>query len=337
MNILQKKSIYDRLPFYYGWLIFGETFLLYVFMYGLRYSIGVFFVPIQEELGWTSAITASVVTVFFCTYGITGLFIGRLSTKIGVRRSILIGGFLLGCGGLLASFTNQLWHFYVTWGMIAASGSSILYTIPNMVLTRFFLKHRGKAVGWSSIGISVGQAILVPFAASLIEVQSWRLAMATLSVFVIVGVSFSGYLIFRESPEAIGLEIDGAHPPQSKAVKQKIAERKRCWTSHEALNTKDFKLILISYFFVVGGVISLLTFVVPHMRRLGVDPLLASTAFGVIGVMSALGSFIFGFISDKVGRKRTIVITATGIALSMFFSLVIPPDIMFLYLWVIIS
>jgi sugar phosphate permease len=200
MNILQKKSIYDRLPFYYGWLIFGETFLLYVFMYGLRYSIGVFFVPIQEELGWTS-----------------------VSTKIGVRRSILIGGFLLGCGGLLASFTNQLWHFYVTWGMIAASGSSILYTIPNMVLTRFFLKHRGKAVGWSSIGISVGQAILVPFAASLIEVQSWRLAMATLSVFVIVGVSFSGYLIFRESPEAIGLEIDGAHPPQSKAVKQKIA------------------------------------------------------------------------------------------------------------------
>ena len=231
MNILQKKSLYDRLPFYYGWLIFGETFLLYVFMYGLRYSIGVFFVPIQEDLGWTSAITASVVTVFFGTYGITGLFVGRLSTKIGVRKSILIGGLLLGCGGLLASFTNQLWHFYVTWGMIAASGSSILYTIPNMVLTRFFLKHRGKAVGWSSIGISIGQAILVPFAASLIEVQSWRLAMATLSVFVIVGVSFSGYLIFRESPEAIGLEIDGAHPPQSKAVKQKIAKRKRLWTS----------------------------------------------------------------------------------------------------------
>ncbi len=336
MTILHNKSPYQRLPFYYGWLIFSETFLLYVFMYGLRYSIGVFFVPIQEELGWSSAITASVVTVFFCTYGITGLFVGRLSTKIGVRRSILIGGLLLGCGGLLASFTNQLWHFYVAWGMIAASGSSILYTIPNMVLTRFFLKHRGKAVGWSSIGISVGQAILVPFAASLIEAQSWRVAMATLSLLVIVGVSFSGYLIFREGPEAIGLEIDGSRPRQSQASKQKRSDEKRSWTSHEARKTRDFKLILISYFFVVGGVISLLTFVVPHMRRIGVDPLLASTAFGIIGIMSALGSFIFGFISDKVGRKRTIIITATGIAISMFFSLVIPPDIFFLYLWVII-
>jgi MFS family permease len=336
MKILQKKSLYQKLPFYYGWLIFGETFLLYAFMYGLRYSIGVFFVPIQEELGWTSVLTASVVTVFFCTYGITGLFVGRISAKIGIRKAILIGGLLLGCGGLVASFTSQLWHFYVAWGMIAASGSSILYTIPNMVLTRFFAKHRGKAVGWSSIGISVGQAILVPFAASLIEAQSWRMAMAILSAFVIVGVSLSGYLIFRESPEAIGLEIDGARPRPRKVGGCKGSNGKRVWTSREVRNTRDFKLILISYFFVVGGVISLLTFVVPHMRRIGVDPLLASTAFGVIGVMSALGSFVFGIISDKVGRKYTIMITAAGIALSMFFSLVIPSDITFLYLWVIV-
>ena len=78
------RSIYQKLPFYYGWLIFFETllkletFLLYVLMYGLRYSIGVFFVPLQEEFGWTRAMTASIITVFFCTYGVTGLFVDRV-------------------------------------------------------------------------------------------------------------------------------------------------------------------------------------------------------------------------------------------------------------------
>lgn len=40
-----------RLPFYYGWVIFGITFFIYMFMYGLRYSVGIFFEPIRNEFG----------------------------------------------------------------------------------------------------------------------------------------------------------------------------------------------------------------------------------------------------------------------------------------------
>jgi hypothetical protein len=61
----EQPTIYERLPFYYGWLVFIATFLAYMFMYGLRYSVGVFFVPIQDEFGWTSVTTAGAVTVFF--------------------------------------------------------------------------------------------------------------------------------------------------------------------------------------------------------------------------------------------------------------------------------
>lgn len=54
-----------HLPFYYGWVIFIITFLIYMFMYGLRYSMGVFFTPIQQEFDWSTASTASAVTVFY--------------------------------------------------------------------------------------------------------------------------------------------------------------------------------------------------------------------------------------------------------------------------------
>jgi MFS family permease len=330
----KKKSIYQRLPFYYGWLIFLVTFLLYMLMYGLRYSMGVFFVPLQEEFNWTSAMTAGAVTVFFGVYGFTGLLVGRLSTQIGVRKAIFLGGLLLGVGGISASFTGKLWHLYLSWGVVAAVGSSILYTIPNMVLSRFFEKHRGKAIGWSSMGISIGQAILVPFAALIIVWDGWRTAFMILSSLVLVGVCSLGYLIFRESPESIGLNIDGSQRPRETQLMFEGASREGEWTVGEALKTTSFKLVLTSYFFQVGGVVSLLTFVVPHIRRLGIDPVLASTTFGVIGFMSALGSFIFGIVSDKIGRKNTIILTATGITASMFVSTVIPPDMTLLYAWV---
>nr|MBC8223320.1 MFS transporter [Candidatus Bathyarchaeota archaeon] len=147
-----------RLPFYYGWVVFAVTFLIYAFMYGLRYSIGVFFTPIQQEFGWTTATTASAVTIFFWVYALAAPIVGGLAARIGVRKTVFLGGLLLGGGGALVSQVQELWQLYLFWGVVAAFGSAALYVIPTMVLSRFFLRKRGRAVGWASVGVSVGQA-----------------------------------------------------------------------------------------------------------------------------------------------------------------------------------
>ena len=80
----------------------------------------------------------------------------------------------------------------------------------------------------------------------------------------------------------------------------------------------------------------MLTFVVPHMINIGISPIDASGAFGVIGVMSAVGSIIFGFFSDRFGRKRTIVVTTGLIALAFGVSTLIPANLTMLYAWAIL-
>jgi len=154
----------------------------------------------------------------------------------------------------------------------------------------------------------------------------------------LVGVSLPCYLLFRENPESIGLGKDGADlaSPNTELDAESMKTGMTMWTTERVLGNRSFMLILISYFFQVGGVVSLLTFVVPHIIRLGIDPLVASTAIGIIGVMSAIGSFIFGFVSDLIGRKYTIAIATGGIAASMLVSTIIPPTIIFLYAWVTI-
>jgi MFS family permease len=326
---MPRDAFVRRLPIYYGWIIFLMSVLTYMFMYGLRYSIGVFFVPLQTEFGWTEAMTAGVVTVFFWVYGVSGVFAGRVLDAIGGRKALLLGGLLLGAGGILSSFVTDAWQLYVTWGVVAATGAAILYILPTMVLARFFVKNRGKAIGWSSIGISFGQALLVPLAAWLIVTSGWRMAFIVLGSLVLGVVCVLGYLLFRDSPESIGLAVDGGALVQGSTPHATTQE----WTVREAAATRVYPLLNISYFFTVGSIISLLTFVVPHIIGLGLDPLLASSAFGIIGVMSAVGSFIFGFISDMIGRKRTILVCALGIALAIFVSTTIPPDLTLLYAW----
>jgi len=325
------------LPFYYGWVVFAVTFLIYVFMYGLRYSVGVFFTPVQREFGWSTATTASAVTVFFWVYALSAPFVGGLAQRIGVRRTVLVGGLLLGGGGALVSLVRELWHLYVFWGVVAAMGSAALYVAPTMALSRFFLRKRGRAVGWASVGVSMGQATLIPVVAVLIERHGWRVAIRGFGLLVVAVTSIVGYLFLREDPESMGLHVDGEEPGNSEeALDLEKTTDAVHWEPRDAVRTRSFRLIALSYFFAVGGIISVLTFVVPHMIRAGIDPIEASRAFGVIGFMSAAGSFLFGIVSDRLGRRTTILATSAGIAVSFFTASILPPDLTLLYAWAVL-
>ncbi len=326
-----------RLPFYYGWVVFAVTFLIYAFMYGLRYSIGVFFTPIQQEFGWSTATTASAVTVFFWVYALAAPIVGGLAARIGVRKTVFIGGLLLGGGGALVSQVHELWQLYLYWGVVAAFGAAALYVIPTMVLSRFFLRKRGRAVGWASVGVSVGQAILVPLVGVAIQRYGWRAAILGLGSVVVAVTSVVGYMFLREDPESMGLYVDGVEPDAPlEPLEPVIVEPEEYQEPRVVLTSLTFRLIVLSYFFAVGGIISILTFVVPHMIRMGLTPLQASGAFGVIGAMSAVGSFLFGFASDRLGRKTTILVTTIGIAVSFFAASVLPSDLTLLYAWAVL-
>jgi len=329
-----EKSVYERLPIYYGWIILLMTLLTYMTMFGLRYSIGVFFVPLKKEFGWTTATTASAVTIFYWVYGLSAPFSGRLAEKIGSRKTIVLGGLLLGLGGILGSQILEIWHLYLFWGVIAALGSAALYVVPTTILTRFFEKHRGKAVGWASIGISLGQTLMVPFAGRLTEEYGWRTAFLLLSIIVIAVDCIIGFIIFRDSPTSIGLKVDGRKSESDSRYRTETSSTEQ-WTLREALGTVSFKYVALSYFFVFGAFASLLLFVIPHTLRLGINPTTAAYAFGFIGLMSAVGSFLFGLISDRVGRKTTIIVTSLGLAASMYLVATIPRDIFAVYAWAV--
>jgi len=324
-----------RLPFFYGWVVFVLTFLIYMFMYGLRYSVGIFFTPIQQEFGWSTAATASGVTIFFWVYALSALFVGNLADRIGVRKTVLLGGLLLGGGGAMVSFITELWQLYVVWGVVAAMGSAALYVVPTMALSKFFRRKRGLTVGWSSVGVSAGQAVLIPVVASFIPVLGWRASIKALGLVVMIVTAVIGYLFLREDPESLGLHPDG---DDALILVDEVNGNpgEVNWTPREAVGTTCFRLTAVSYFFAIGGIISILTFVVPHMIMIGISPLEASAAFGVIGLMSAVGSFVFGVVSDRYGRKTTILLTTGGMAVAFLVATVIPADITLLYAWAVL-
>ena len=170
-----------------------------------------------------------------------------------------------------------------------------------------------------------------------IQSYGWRAAILGMGSVVVVVTSVVGYMFLREDPESMGLHVDGEEPDNSVESSETVAvEPEEYLEPREVLASLTFRLVILSYFFAVGGIISILTFVVPHMIRMGINPTQASGAFGVIGAMSAAGSFLFGFVSDRLGRKTTILATTIGIGVSFFVASILPPDMTLLYAWAVL-
>ena len=107
-----KKYLIDNTKFFYGWIIvFGGFFASA--SYGVFYSLGVFFKPLQQEFGWSASSISSIHSVHMAVFAVTTPLMGRMADRYGVRKTFSLCAILIGLGFILCSTVKELWHFYL--------------------------------------------------------------------------------------------------------------------------------------------------------------------------------------------------------------------------------
>jgi MFS family permease len=91
--------------------------------------------------------------------------LGRLGAKI----TMMIGSVLMSLGIILAGFSTEIWHLYLTQGVLFGIGSSLVYMSVVAVIPQWFTTKRGTAMGISSAGSGFGGLALSPMVSSLVE------------------------------------------------------------------------------------------------------------------------------------------------------------------------
>ena len=162
----------DSRGIYYGWLIVAASFSITVIGGGIGGSLGVFALPMSEDLGWSRTLISSAVAVGILISGFSQVFCGHLNDIIGARRLIILGIIFLGITTILLSFTFNYLYFLVLFGIIRSAllGSQSITTI-GVLIARWFRQKRATAISIASSGGSVGGLLIVPFSTYLIIVM----------------------------------------------------------------------------------------------------------------------------------------------------------------------
>ena len=331
IHLLRKPKVF------YGYWIVLVTFLcLFIFAGGGVYAFSLFVKPLEAHFGWGRGEIMIGFTLLFLIRGVTSPFVGKLVDRYGARKVISTGALTTGLGFLLLTQVSSLWHFYLGCSIIGV-GIAALGPIPtSAVVSQWFQKKRGLAIGLMSPGFGVGGFVVAPLVGSyLIPSFGWRAAYLALAILTWVLIIPLALLVIKAKPADMGLYPDGVKAPEMVTVTQVSPSDSGGLTLKMALTTLPFWLISIRFSLGAFSQVGTLQSQVPYLQDIGFPMVTAATALGTVGLMSALGKFGFGWLCDRISPKYAgaigLGLQAMGIIALMNVGPTSPPAMIWLY------
>ena len=284
---------------FYGWWVVAGFSFMTLTSTGIRHAVGPFLKPITADLGLDRATFSIVIAVSLFLYGLFGPLTGIVLDRFGARVTATAGTLMVVGALLLTGLVRGFWDFFFVYGVLLSFGLALIGPVlASGVTARWFNKRRGTALSMLASASMTGMSLLVPMVTWLILTRGWRSAYIHVAIGVLVILLPVSLWVIRESPESMGLGMDGGTPEPAASG----AAAKRV-TAMEAMQTLAFWQLGGS-FFTCGFSMSLLSaHGVPMLTDHGYTPMFASWALGILGASSIGGTMILGAVSDRIGRR----------------------------------
>ncbi|MFC1916206.1 MFS transporter [Chloroflexota bacterium] len=310
--MLATSRLKDKL--FYGWVVAGTFAVIGTTILGTRVSFGVFFKSIESEFSLTRAATSTVVSMYML-FGCVFAFLGGWALdRYGPRIVTLFTGLFTGLSLVLTSQTSSPWQLFITYSLLLAIGSAPLYVVITSVISRWFDKKRGVALGIGLSGGGLGMIFLPPFATFLISNFDWRMAYIIIGVITwLIVIPLSRLL--RKDPHEIGTLPDGVKKDSVNGRRQKpkieeVGIQQTSLSLSQAFRTRSFWLFICVWLLQGSSVFLISTHLVPHATDIGISAVEAATILSLVGFISIPARLIVGAVSDRIDRKVTAMICA---------------------------
>ncbi|MCA9828951.1 MAG: MFS transporter [Dehalococcoidia bacterium] len=286
-----------RRKVYYGWWLLAGAVVAMAVGSGVSFwSLTLYVEPLEREFGWSRAEVTGAISVSVGAAGLFGPLVGRWIDIRGPRTVILIGAVLTAASYLLMSTTSNLWQWYL-YSSINSVFRTMMFFLPfQALISRFFDRKRGLALGILGTGFSLGGFLIVPLMAQLIDRFDWNGSFLGSGIIIIAIFMPIGFLLVKNTPADAGTFIDGDIPldrtaPLATATGMRLGE---------AVRTPFFWVVALAVTLFFYGMFGWLVHQVPFYESVGMSTATGSliVAMGAgLGIFTRLG---FGIVVDRV-------------------------------------
>ena len=320
-------------------LTLGVAYIWSVFQTGVANSI----------FNGGEAAAALTFSLLLATLTIGSVIGGKLAAAFGTRIVVFFGGIILSAGFFLASFVTSdfSWFLWVTYGVMGGVGMGFTYSTTIACAQKWYPHKKGLVTGIIVSALGFGGVIFTPIVESLIKIfdganvtaikNNLELNLMTPSqakdamlalgdskefgefnTFIVLGAVFFvvctvGCLFLKNPPDGYMMDETAAKPAANGKSAAISTKGKKDYSPSQMLRTPEFYLITATFLLACMGGLMMINFAKPIAQAKG----LAETAtIGVLAIsmFNSMGRLIWGIVSDKIGRKNTIIILLSGSA-----------------------
>ncbi len=264
------------------------------------WSFGLYVGPLEDEFGWSRAGVSLGFSISLLISGLIAPLIGRWIDRYGPRRVILIGATLTAASYVLLAFTDSLWQWYV-FSSINAVFRQMMFFMPFQALvTRWFDRKRGVAVGILATGFSMGGFIVVPIMRVVIDTWGWDGSFVFAGIIITAVFVPLSLVLIRDHPAQVGANVDGDPTPHDAPTRATGMTGVAGVTVRTALGTPLFWAIAFALMFFFYGMFGWMVHAVPFYESVGISPGWAAALISIAAGGGIFSRLAFGFLADRI-------------------------------------
>lgn len=233
---------------------------------------------------------------------VAGILIDRWS----IRHLMIIGMVAMGLGLLILSQAGTLFQVWVVWASLIPLGVLLIGAIPSAALvSRWFIRRRGLALGLTATGSSLGGFLVPPLMTWLFLEWDWRtgLQVGACICFAVIPIFF---WLLRNEPADLGLsgEPNEASANSSEHTAETISADAGDWGIPQLLRSQIFWLQMIVSGSLLAVTLGMLANLSLHAKDLGVTGQSTAVLYSIIAICSFSGKALTGYLMDRFGIQR---------------------------------
>lgn len=294
---------------FYGWVILAALSAIYFFAVGtVVYGFSVIIPEMIRDMGWSRSEASLGFSILVLMLGLLGPAAAYLLRRFGARKIMWTGSLIAVAGTLGCYVMGSLLQYYLAIGVIAMGMALLGGVACTHTLTNWFARKRALALGvFLSMG-GLGAFFAAPVISLLVQTTgNWRHAWLVMAGATLLG-GVLAVIFVRDTPEDAGTFIDGIDPALAAAnpaapPPSRVHQTELSWAVKDAMQTMPFWITVAAAAAAVFGFLMANSQGVLHLRDLGISPITAASAIGVIGLTGAGGRLVSGYLGDHIDLR----------------------------------
>ena len=297
-----------------GWFVIIFSFLCILLQSSLiNDSLNVVIEPFAQTRGWSTNSLYAFSSVCSAISVLGAAFWGFVTNKTNIRFAWGISLAITAVACFFWGGAQSSTIYFVCLAVSTVCGMAFCYIANMNVISNWFPKKKGIAMGWVTIGFPLSAAITTPLVTKLLEAGGLEKVYTTYAIVAAV-LAVIAFAFIRDYPEQAGAYPDNDKSYSKEEADKALADGLAYMKTSPWKPGKLFKTATVWKMAFSLGVLELLslgimTNFVPRFLQAGYQKPEIFTMLGIAGGLACLGSYACGQLDAHVGSKKAILIT----------------------------